>query len=77
MSLYENINRRKKLGISRSKKNTTISAENYKDMKKGFPKKNKLKVSKAQGTNIPRQNYKPLTGDSGGAFFMKNGKKSN
>ena len=47
MSLYKNINRRKKLGISRSKKNTTISAENYKDMKKNFPKKNKLKVSKA------------------------------
>ena len=71
MSLYENINRRKKLGISRSKKNSTISAKNYTDMKKGFPKKNKLKVLKAQGTNIPRQNYKPLTGDSGGAFFTR------
>lgn len=41
MSLYKNINRRKKLGISRSKKNSTISKESYSDMKKGFPKKKK------------------------------------
>lgn len=39
MSLYRNINRRKKLGISRSKKKSTISAKNYDNMKKGFPKK--------------------------------------
>ena len=47
MSLYENINRRKKLGISRSKKNSTISAKNYTNMQKGFPKKNKLKINKS------------------------------
>ncbi len=41
MSLYENINRRKKKGISRSKKNTTISSKAYKNMKAGFPKKKK------------------------------------
>ncbi len=41
MSLYKNINRRKKLGISRSKKNSTVSKESYSDMKKGFPKKKK------------------------------------
>jgi len=29
------------------------------------------------GTNIPRQNYKPLTGDSGGAFFIENEEKGN
>jgi hypothetical protein len=37
--LYANINRRKKLGISRSKKKSTISPEAYKNMKAGFPKK--------------------------------------
>ncbi len=36
--LYANINRRKKLGISRSKKKSTISPEAYKNMKAGFPK---------------------------------------
>tara|TARA_R100000995_G_scaffold48357_1_gene23146 strand:+ start:2580 stop:2711 length:132 start_codon:yes stop_codon:yes gene_type:complete len=39
MSLYENINRRKKKGTSRSKKKSTISKEAYANMKKGFPKK--------------------------------------
>lgn len=39
MSLYRNINRRKKLGISRSKKNSTVSSKAYSNMKKGFPKK--------------------------------------
>ena len=39
MSLYKNINRRKKLGISRSKKKSTVSKKSYEDMKKGFPKK--------------------------------------
>ena len=39
MSLYENINRRRKLGVSRSKKDSTISKGSYSDMKKGFPEK--------------------------------------
>ena len=39
MSLYENINRRRKLGISRSKANSTISKGSYSNMKKGFPEK--------------------------------------
>lgn len=38
MSLYENINKRKKAGTSRSKKNSTISKKSYANMKKGFPK---------------------------------------
>jgi len=42
MSLYENINIRKKLGISRSKKKSTISKESWSNMKSGF-KKNKKK----------------------------------
>ena len=41
MSLYKNINKRKKAGISRSKKKSTISKEAYTNMKKGFPKKKK------------------------------------
>jgi hypothetical protein len=39
MSLYENINKRKKAGTSRSKKKSTISAKSYANMKAGFPKK--------------------------------------
>jgi hypothetical protein len=41
MSLYENINRRRNAGTSRSKKNSTISDKAYKQMKAGFPKKKK------------------------------------
>ena len=41
MSLYANMNRRKKLGISRSKKKSTITPEAYANMKAGFPKKKK------------------------------------
>ena len=43
MSLYENMNARKKKGISRSKKNSTISSKAYSNMKAGFPKKKKKK----------------------------------
>jgi hypothetical protein len=38
MSLYENINKRKKAGTSRSKKKSTISKKAYANMKAGFPK---------------------------------------
>ena len=41
MSLYRNMNARKKKGISRSKKNTTVTKAAYSNMKKGFPKKRK------------------------------------
>jgi hypothetical protein len=37
--LWANINRRKKLGISRPKSKSTISAKAYANMKAGFPKK--------------------------------------
>ena len=43
--LWANINSRKKKGISRSKKNSTISAKAYKNMKAGFPKKAKTKTA--------------------------------
>mgnify|MGYP001404050196 CR=1 FL=1 len=41
--LYYNINQRKKKGISRSKKKSTISPSAYAKMKDGFPKKKKKK----------------------------------
>jgi len=39
--LYANMNARKKKGISRSKKNSTVSPAAYNNMKAGFPKKKK------------------------------------
>ena len=41
MSLYANINARKKAGTSRSKSKSTISDKSYSNMKAGFPKKKK------------------------------------
>ena len=43
MSLYRNINKRKKAGTSRSKKKSTISAKAYANMKAGFPQKKRKK----------------------------------
>ena len=37
--LYENMNNRRRLGISRSKKDSTVSAKAYSNMKRGFPQK--------------------------------------
>tara|TARA_B100001094_G_scaffold59835_1_gene55286 strand:+ start:24814 stop:24945 length:132 start_codon:yes stop_codon:yes gene_type:complete len=39
--LYYNINQRKKKGISRSKKKSTITPEAYANMKRGFKKRMK------------------------------------
>jgi hypothetical protein len=44
--LYANINRRKRLGISRSKKNSSISSKAYSFMKAGFKKKRKKRGKK-------------------------------
>ena len=41
MSLYENINRRKKNKSSRPKSKSTISDKAYANMKAGFPKTKK------------------------------------
>tara|TARA_R100000353_G_C6465078_1_gene184971 strand:+ start:34 stop:189 length:156 start_codon:yes stop_codon:yes gene_type:complete len=49
MSLYENINKRKKAGTSRSKANTTIDPDTYAKMKAkkgGFAPKKKKKKAK-------------------------------
>ena len=46
MSLYKNMNARKKAGTSRPKSKSTVSAKSYANMKAGFPnsKKNKSKA---------------------------------
>jgi len=44
MSLVKNMNKRKKAGTSRSKKNSTVSDKAYNDMKAGWPKKKKKKT---------------------------------
>lgn len=45
MSLYENINKRRRAGTSRPKSESTITDKAYANMKAGFPnsKKNKAK----------------------------------
>ena len=40
--LWANINRRKRLGISRPKSESTISPKAYANMKAGFPKRKKM-----------------------------------
>jgi hypothetical protein len=42
--LYANMNARKKKGISRTKKKSTVSKEAYANMKAGFPKSKKKKA---------------------------------
>ena len=46
MSLYKNMNSKKKAGTSRPKSKSTVSAKSYANMKAGFPnsKKNKGKA---------------------------------
>ncbi|WP_287011005.1 hypothetical protein [Alteromonas sp.] len=46
MSLYRNINKRKKAGTSRPASESTISAKAYKNMQAGFPKKKTDKYKK-------------------------------
>ena len=52
--LWANINRRKRLGISRPKSKSTISKEAYANMKKGFPKKSKGGSVMASGNRLGR-----------------------
>jgi hypothetical protein len=44
MSLYDNINKRKKAGTSRPKSKSTITPKAYANMQAGFPKKNRKKA---------------------------------
>jgi hypothetical protein len=43
MSLYRNINRKKRAGTSNPKSRSTISPQAYANMQAGFPKKKKKK----------------------------------
>ena len=58
--LWANINRRKKLGISRPKSETTISKEAYSNMKAGFPEK-KSKGGIAKGCGGVMENRRKVT----------------
>ena len=46
MSLYDNMNKRKKAGTSRSVKKSTITPKAFAAMKAGFPKKKPKKKNK-------------------------------
>jgi hypothetical protein len=54
--LWANINRRKKLGISRPKSESTISKKAYANMKAGFPKKKK-KMNTGGDVNTPKNEF--------------------
>lgn len=45
-SLVANINKRKKAGTSRSKKDSTVSKKAYADMEAGWPKSRKARATK-------------------------------
>lgn len=66
MSLVENINKRKKAGTSRSKKNSTISDKAYADMKSGWKKKGAY-VGKSGKKFKPHKMY-----DKNGKAYMAN-----
>tara|TARA_Y100001937_G_C6982518_1_gene268363 strand:+ start:222 stop:398 length:177 start_codon:yes stop_codon:yes gene_type:complete len=57
MSLYENINERKRAGTSRSKKNSTITDKAYANMKAGFPNSKKNKAKKKKSTMAGAMGY--------------------
>lgn len=56
MSLYENINKRKRAGTSRSRKDSTITDKAYKNMQAGFPNSKKNKAKK-KGTMAGAMGY--------------------
>jgi hypothetical protein len=60
--LWANINRRKKLGISRPKSESTISPKAYANMKAGFPKRKKMKKGGiAKGCGAVMSNRRKVT----------------
>tara|TARA_E500000178_G_scaffold355440_1_gene428085 strand:+ start:201 stop:374 length:174 start_codon:yes stop_codon:yes gene_type:complete len=56
MSLWENMNKRRRLGISRPPSKSTVSDSAYANMKAGFPnsKKNKKKKKVAKKKSTKR-----------------------
>ena len=77
MSLYKNINRRKKLGISRSKKNSTVSSKAYSNMKMGFPKKKKQNFVHNTSSTMPfaEDNIRSANVDKGHQNTINNNPK--
>jgi len=73
MSLYENINRRKRLGISRSKDDSTISKSSYSNMKKGFPKKANVGALIGGQKKLDKNNDGKISGED---FKMMKPKKA-
>ena len=59
--LWANINKRKKLGISRTKSESTISPKAYANMKAGFPKKKMAKGGIAKGCGAVMSNRRKVT----------------
>ena len=59
MSLYENINKRKKAGTSRSKKSSTVSDKSYAEMKAGFRSGGMVNQMSEQ-MDIPKQEARSL-----------------
>jgi len=59
--LWANINRRKKLGISRPKSESTISKKAYANMKAGFPKKKMAKGGIAKGCGTVMSDRRKIT----------------
>ena len=73
MSLYENINRRKRLGISRSKSDSTISKSSYSNMEKGFPKKANVGALIGGQKKLDKNNDGKISGED---FKMMKPKKA-
>ena len=67
MSLYDNINKRRKAGTARTKSKSKISEEDYKNMQAGFPDKKPKKM--ALGGAVSKTVEAPK-----GFHWMKSGK---
>ena len=73
--LWANINRRKKLGISRPKSQSTISPKAYANMKAGFPKKKMAKGKMAMDESKKHENKESRSMESRETRLEKKGYK--
>ena len=74
--LWANINRRKRLGISRPKSETTISKKAYANMKAGFPKK-KAKGGMAMDESMAHEGKESKSMEARETRLEKKGYKEN
>ncbi|NDB56064.1 hypothetical protein EB169_09580 [archaeon] len=74
--LWANINRRKRLGISRPKSQSTISAKAYANMKAGFPKK-KAKGGMAMDESMAHEGRESKSMEARETRLEKKGYKEN